>query len=150
MLPTKNQLLNNFSSCMNWEEKYMYIIDLGRLLPKFPDILRVNKNLITGCQSYTWLAIVNNENNFIKFYGDSDAAIVKGIIVIIFSLYQNLNIQSILQVNAKIFLDQIKLTQNLTITRSHGVYSIINAIRKQTSNLLLDNDSFKDISITNT
>lgn len=140
MLPTKNQLLNNFLSCVNWEERYMYIIDLGLLLPKFPENLRINKYLIAGCQSYTWIALVknkicDNKYNTIKFYGDSDAAIVKGIITIIFSLYQNLNIESIIKLNAQTFLDQLQLNKNLTIHRSQGVYAILHAIRKQANSL---------------
>lgn len=140
MIPTKNQLLNNFISCNNWEDKYMYIMDLGNNLPTFPEMFRTNKYLINGCQSYTWIALIkhkknyNNKNNAITFYGDSDAAIVKGIIVIIFSLYQNLDIQSIINFNAQPFLNQIKLNQHLTLSRSQGIHSILQAIHKQAMN----------------
>lgn len=146
MIPTKNQLLSNFLSCKDWEEKYIYIMELGQLLPKFPDIFRTNRYLISGCQSYTWIVLTKKViNNNIKLYGDSDSAIIKGVIVIIFSLYQHLDIKSVITFNAKPFLDQLKLTQNLTVTRSQGVRSILQAIYNQANNILLNPNNTNEI-----
>lgn len=142
MIPKKDQLLKNFLNCIDWEEKYLYIIELGRLLPKFPEKYRTNRYLVSGCQSHTWIKLVRNSNGKknnntkISFYGDSDALIIKGIIVIIFSLYQGLNVRSIIAVNAKSFLDKFKLTENLTVTRSQGIYTILRSIFNQAKNLL--------------
>lgn len=139
MIPSKNQILKNFLSCVNWEEKYTYIIDLGQLLPKFPKKFQINQNLISGCQSYTWIALEKNKTHkgthVIKFYGNSESSIVKGIIVIIFSLYKNLDLESIQHIKAKSFLDQFKFNQNLTVTRSQGIYLILNNIRSQAAKL---------------
>lgn len=149
MIPTHSQLLSNFLSCLNWEEKYIYIMDLGQLLPKFPEVFRVNKYLTTGCQSYTWIKLVNNddrlqnknEDKIIQFYGDSEAAIVRGIIVIIFSLYQNLDIQSVINYDVYPFLNQLQLTQHLTVSRSQGLFAILRTIHKQAHELLLKTKS---------
>lgn len=134
-LPTKSQLLRNFLSCTNWEERYMYIIDLGKLLPEFPKNMRIKKYLISGCQSQTWIALTNSiipSNNLIILHGYSDSSIVKGIITIIFSLYQGLSLQEAVNVDIKPFLiNQLQLKQNLTISRSQGIYLILNSIHSQ-------------------
>lgn len=135
---TKSQLLLNFSNCINWEERYMYIIDLGKLLPKFPENMRKKKYLISGCQSHTWIAIKSNTQHSmhsIKFYGDSDSSIVKGIITIIFSLYQKLTFQEIFNFDARPFLSELKLQQNLTTSRSQGIYFILDSIHTQTKKI---------------
>lgn len=144
-LPTKSKLLSNFLSCTNWEEKYMYIIDLGKLLSKFPKNMRTKEFLISGCQSQTWIALtiplINPKNIHIfytystKLYGDSDSSIVKGIISIIFSVYQGLNLQKIIDLNITPFLEQLELNQNLTISRSQGIQEILKSIKVQAQNL---------------
>ncbi|URJ31545.1 cysteine desulfuration protein SufE [Blochmannia endosymbiont of Camponotus modoc] len=133
--PTKNQLLQNFLSCINWEEKYIYIIDLGKLLPAFPENMRTQKYLISGCQSQTWIAlttsIVSNGKS-IKLYGYSNSSIVKGIIAIIFSLYQGLSLQEITNFDVKPFLiNQLQLKQNLSMSRSQGIHLILDSIQSQ-------------------
>ncbi|WHL24762.1 MAG: SufE family protein [Candidatus Blochmannia vicinus] len=137
--PTKAQLLRNFLSCINWEERYMYIIHLGKLLPDFPTNMRIKKHLISGCQSQTWIALTHSiilHNNLIKLHGYSDSAIVKGIITIIFSLYQGLSLQEAINIDIKPFLiDQLQLKQNLTISRSQGIYLILNSIHSQANAL---------------
>lgn len=147
MFPTKNQLLKNFLSCINWEEKYVYIMDLGKSLPKFPENLRIKQYLISNCQNRTWIVLTQdllafksihniNGKNKIKLYGDSEASIIKGIIVIIFSIYQDLDIESIPKFDAKSFLEKIQLNKNLTISRSQGIDSILNSIQKQAYNII--------------
>ncbi|URJ24770.1 SufE family protein [Candidatus Blochmanniella camponoti] len=135
--PTKNQLLQNFLSCINWEEKYIYIIDLGKLLPAFPENMRTQKYLISGCQSQTWIAltttsIMSSHDKSIKLYGYSDSSIVKGIITIIFSLYQGLSLQEVANLDVKPFLiNQLQLKQNLSMSRSQGIHLILDSIQSQ-------------------
>ncbi|WP_236840094.1 SufE family protein [Blochmannia endosymbiont of Camponotus nipponensis] len=139
--PTKTQLLKNFLSCINWEEKYIYIIDLGKLLPEFPENMRIQKYLISGCQNKTWIALTtylepHNGNDLIKLHGYSDSSIVKGIITIIFSLYQGLSLQEATNLDVKPFLiNQLQLKQNLTISRSQGIYLILDSIHSQANDL---------------
>lgn len=143
-LPTKSQILKNFSSCTSWEEKYIYIVDLGKFLPKFPKKMRTKEFLISGCQNYTWIALIlstsqssstqsspSSDNSTINLYGDSDSSIVKGLITIIFSLYCKLTPKKIIDVNITPFFKQIQLQKNLTISRSQGIFAIIQSIRAQ-------------------
>lgn len=145
--PKQSKLLLNFLSFTNWEEKYLYIINLGKLLPKFPQNMRTKKEfLISGCQSQTWIALIipfstnimqsfHHDRSIIELYGDSDSSIIKGIITIIFCLYQGLTLQSIIEFDAKPFLEQLQLQQNLTTSRSQGIYTILRSINIQAQNL---------------
>lgn len=146
VFPTKSKLLLTFLSCINWEEKYLYIIDLGSLLPTFPENMRTTDFLTSGCQSRTWIVLTTSCsvdfiqpsyycNYPIKLYGDSDSSIIKGIIAIIFSLYQGLTLQAILDLDVKPFLEQLQLQQNLTASRSQGIQAILNTIYSQAKNL---------------
>lgn len=143
IFPTKDQLLQTFLSYSNWEEKYLYIMDLGNLLPEFPKYYRTHQYLVAECQSYTWIAVIKNtpdsdykKQKFVSFYGDSESTIIKGIIVIIFSLYQNLDMHSIIELDINSFLNQLQLTQNLTIARSQGIQSILHSIYMQINTLI--------------
>lgn len=147
IFPTKSKLLLTFLSCINWEEKYIYTIDLGKLLPIFPEYMQTKKFLLSGCQSQTWIAITSSFSekiqksshhytyNSIKLHGDSDSSIVKGIIAIIFILYQGLTLQEIIHFNAIPFLEKLQLQQHLTTSRSQGIISILDSIHIQAENL---------------
>ncbi len=77
-LPDKDKLVRNFSRCLNWEEKYLYVIELGAKLPPLDEAERQAGNLISGCQSQVWIVMRLDEQGQVEFHGDSDAAIVKG------------------------------------------------------------------------
>lgn len=89
-LPDKEKLLRNFTRCANWEEKYLYIIELGQRLPQLSDDDRNVENSIQGCQSQVWIVMRQNAEGIIEFQGDSDAAIVKGLIAVVFILYDRM------------------------------------------------------------
>lgn len=77
-------MLRNFLRCANWEEKYLYIIELGQRLPELNDDLRCPENSIQGCQSQVWIVMRQNGEGIIDLRADSDAAIVKGLIAVVF------------------------------------------------------------------
>lgn len=79
-MPDKEKLLRNFLRCANWEEKYLYIIELGQRLPELRDEDKSPQNSIQGCQSQVWIVMRQNAQGIIELQGDSDAAIVKGLI----------------------------------------------------------------------
>ncbi len=78
-LPDKEKLVRNFNRCANWEEKYLYIIELGQRLPALSPEAHNADNLIQGCQSQVWIVMQRNDEGVIELTGDSDAAIVKGL-----------------------------------------------------------------------
>lgn len=94
-LPDKDKLLRNFGRCANWEEKYLYIIELGQRLPPLSEAAHNPDNIIQGCQSQVWIVMEQKGDGTIELHGDSDAAIVKGLIAVVFILYHQMSAQDI-------------------------------------------------------
>jgi cysteine desulfuration protein SufE len=135
MLPDKDKLLKNFSRCANWEEKYLYIIELGSRLPALAAEQHKPENIIQGCQSQVWIVMHQQPDGVITLEGDSDAAIVKGLIAIVFILYQQMMPQDIVAFDVRPWFEKMALTQHLTPSRSQGLEAMIRAIRNKATNL---------------
>lgn len=130
-LPDKDKLLRNFSRCASWEEKYLYIIELGQRLPPLSDEAHNPEHIIQGCQSQVWIVMQRNGEGRIELQGDSDAAIVKGLIAIVFILYHQMTAQDIVAFDVRPWFEKMALTQHLTPSRSQGLEAMIRAIRAQ-------------------
>ena len=130
-LPDKDKLLRNFSRCANWEEKYLYIIELGQRLPTLSEEAHNPENMIQGCQSQVWIIMQTNNDGVIELQGDSDAAIVKGLIAIVFILYHQMSAQDIVAFDVRPWFEKMALTQHLTTSRSQGLEAMIRAIRSK-------------------
>ncbi|MBP1015704.1 cysteine desulfuration protein SufE [Serratia fonticola] len=134
-LPDKDKLVRNFSRCLNWEEKYLYVIELGSQLPPLDESERQAANLISGCQSQVWIVMSNNAQGQVEFHGDSDAAIVKGLLAVVFIVYHELTPQQILDLDIRPFFSELALIQHLTPSRSQGLEAMIRAIRGKAAQL---------------
>ncbi|POP47220.1 cysteine desulfuration protein SufE [Superficieibacter electus] len=134
-LPDREKLLRNFQRCANWEEKYLYIIELGQRLPPLSEEAHNPKNIIQGCQSQVWIVIQRNEDGIIELQGDSDAMIVKGLIAVVFILYHQMTAQDIVAFDIRPWFEKMALTQHLTPSRSQGLEAMIRAIRTKAENL---------------
>lgn len=134
-LPDKEKLVRNFTRCANWEEKYLYIIELGALLPALPEAEHNPENVISGCQSQVWIVMKQDENAQVILHGDSDAAIVKGLIAVVFILYQKMTPAEILDFDVRPWFEQLALAQHLTPSRSQGLEAMIRAIRLKAQTL---------------
>lgn len=130
-LPDKDKLLRNFTRCANWEEKYLYIIELGQRLAPLSAEAHTPDNLIQGCQSQVWIVMQRNAEGRIELQGDSDAAIVKGLIAVVFILYHQMTAQDIIAFDVRPWFEEMALTQHLTPSRSQGLEAMIRAIRAQ-------------------
>ncbi|MDV7024142.1 cysteine desulfuration protein SufE [Atlantibacter subterranea] len=134
-LPEREKLLRNFNRCANWEEKYLYIIELGQRLPALSDEAHRAENKIQGCQSQVWIVLNQRDDGVIELQGDSDAAIVKGLIAVVFALYQQMTAQDIIAFDVRPWFEQMALTQHLTPSRSQGLEAMIRAIRARAAEL---------------
>ena len=134
-LPEKEKLLRIFNRCANWEEKYLYIIELGQRLAPLDDAERTPAHRIQGCQSQVWIVMNPGENGVIEMRGDSDAAIVKGLIAVVFALYQQMTAQDIVNFDVRPWFEEMSLTQHLTPSRSQGLEAMIRAIRAKAADL---------------
>lgn len=130
-LPEKEKLVRNFTRCANWEEKYLYVIELGAMLPELSESLHQPENTISGCQSQVWILMSTDDSGRVQLHGDSDAAIVKGLIAVVFILYQQMTPAEILALDVRPFFEQLALAQHLTPSRSQGLEAMIRAIRQK-------------------
>lgn len=111
----------------DWEERYQYMIDLGKTLPLIDTQYKTEDNIIKGCQSKVWVH-AELEDNKIAFTADSDAIITKGIIAILIRVFSNQHPAVILEANTD-FIDQIGLKEHLSPTRANGLVSMIKQLK---------------------
>ena len=125
-----NALAEEFELMGDWEDRYRYIIDLGRDLPPLAEDERSDANKVRGCASQVWLATEPGPNGTLLFRGDSDAHIVRGLIAILLRLYSGRAPSEILAFDAKAAFERLGLSGALSAQRSNGLYSMIERIRR--------------------
>ncbi|MGB0453545.1 MAG: SufE family protein [Bacteriovoracaceae bacterium] len=127
-------IVKKFEEFGSWELKYKHIIECGKKLSDFPDQFKEEKFKVKGCQSQVWLypeiAVSHDDANrkVIHFHADSDASIVKGIIAVLLSVYNDLTPNEVLEVDES-FIDTIGLRQHLSMSRANGLNSMIKQIK---------------------
>ncbi|MCG8354338.1 MAG: SufE family protein [Kiloniellales bacterium] len=129
---TVGELAENFEFLGDWEERYRYIIDLGRELEPLPEEYKVEDYRVQGCVSKVWLVgrADPTDPERITFIADSDAHIVKGLIAIALLLYSGKTAGEILDVDAREVLKRLDLGEHLSPSRSNGFYAMIRKIRE--------------------
>jgi len=106
-----------------------YVIDLGKALPEYPEEFRTEDNIIKGCQSKVWLNMTLDDGKMLVD-GDSDAAIVKGLVAIVLKVYSGQSPKDILEAKPD-FIKDIGFTDHLSPTRSNGLHAMLRAIYQQ-------------------
>lgn len=132
-VPTLEEIINDIEFLDNWEDRYKYIIDLGKTSPPLEDSLKNDQNKVHGCASQVWFVKETKQQNgetILYFKGDSDAFIVKGIAIILFSLFSGKSPQDILEIDPNKELSRLNLERNLTMQRSNGLFSMIKKIKE--------------------
>ena len=123
----QNDIIDEFSMFDNWEERYQYMIDLGKTLPLIDEQYKTDDHLIKGCQSKVWVH-ANMENNKVIFTADSDAIITKGVIAILIRVFSNQKPSDIIEANTD-FIDDIGLKEHLSPNRANGLVSMIKQLK---------------------
>ena len=127
-------LITDFEFFDNWEDKYKYIIELGKNYPSLNENEKNNNNKVDGCASQVWLITKKeklNDKIILKFKGDSDALIVKGLVVILFSIFSEKSPDEIIKIDAFEKLRNLDLERNLTMQRSNGLSSMVKRIKEE-------------------
>jgi cysteine desulfuration protein SufE len=126
-----DEILENFALLDEWDDRYRYIIELGRNLPPMAPELHTESNKVQGCASQVWLHTTVNggPDPVLSFVGDSDAHIVRGLIAILFAIYSGRHAQDILSIDAIATFDRLGLREHLTPQRSNGLRSMVERIR---------------------
>ncbi len=128
---TIDQLVEDFGFLDDWEDRYRFVIELGKALPDLPESERTDANKVRGCASQVWLvsSVTGNGEPRISFHGDSDAFIVRGLIAILLALYSGRTAKEILEIDAEAVFARIGLRDHLTSQRSNGLSSMVARIR---------------------
>ena len=130
-----DEIIENFALLDEWDDRYRYLIELGRTLPPLPEDARTDTNKVRGCASQVWLSTSvtpdGGRGPVLTFEGDSDAHIVRGLIAILFALYSGKTAKQIIETDAPGVFDRLGLRENLTPQRSNGLRSMIERIRAE-------------------
>lgn len=123
----EEEIIDNFSLFDEWEEKYEYVIDLGKKLPPLEDKYKLEENIIKGCQSTVWL-IADYKHGKVYFQADSDAIIVKGLVSMLIQVLSGQSPQEILDAKMD-FINEIGMMNHLAQTRSNGLVAMIKQMK---------------------
>ncbi len=126
------ELIDNFSFLDDWEDRYRYLIELGRGLAPLSDDERTPSTKVRGCASQVWLishAKGHGPDTILDFRGDSDAHIVRGLIAVLFALYSGRKASDILAIDEKAVFVRLGLNDHLTPQRSNGLASMVARIK---------------------
>lgn len=128
------EIIENFDLLEEWDDRYRYLIELGRTLPPLPEGARNDANKVRGCASQVWLATSVKPDGSVgpvlAFDGDSDAHIVRGLIAVLFALYSGKSAKNILSTDAVALFEKLGLRDHLTPQRSNGFRSMVDRIQR--------------------
>jgi cysteine desulfuration protein SufE len=135
-MTTIDEIIENFTLLDEWDDRYRYVIELGRMLPPLPENAHTETNKVRGCASKVWLLTHVKPNGgaagpILSFDGDSDAHIVRGLIAILLALYSGKHAKEILDTDALELFERIRLRDGLTPQRSNGLRSMVERIRAE-------------------
>jgi cysteine desulfuration protein SufE len=140
-MTTIDEIVENFTLLDEWDDRYRYVIELGRALPPLADSAHIDTNKVQGCASQVWLLTHVKPDGaagpVLTFEGDSDAHIVRGLVAILIALYSGKLAKEILATDAIELFDRIGLRENLTPQRSNGLRSMVDRIRAEASAALV-------------
>ncbi len=123
----QEEIIEDFNLFDDWMERYEFIIDNGKSLPKIEEVNKSDDNIIKGCQSKVWLH-ADYENGKLQFSADSDAILTKGIISLLLKVYNDQSPDDILG-NDPYFIDEVGLKEHLSPTRANGLLSMVKQIK---------------------
>lgn len=140
---TINDIRADFALLDDWEDRYRYVIELGRALPPFPGELRTDANKVRGCASQVWLATERvaapgtpKRKDRMKMQGTSDAHIVQGLIALLFNIYEGKTLAEVTETDAEGIFSEFGLREHLTQQRSNGLASMVKRIRSDAQAML--------------
>lgn len=134
-MTTIDEIVENFALLDQWDDRYRYVIELGRMLPPLAESAHIDANKVQGCASQVWLLTHVEPDGtagpVLTLEGDSDAHIVRGLVAILLALYSGKTAREILATDALALFDRIGLRENLTPQRSNGLRSMVERIRAE-------------------
>lgn len=134
---TIERLIDDFEILEDWEDRYRYVIELGKKLPPLDEALKNDQSKVTGCVSQVWLICDRSDGPplTLSFRGTSDAHIVQGLIAILLRLYNNKTPQEIMSVDAGSLFHRLGLDEHLSPQRSNGLAAMVKRIRQDAARM---------------
>ena len=133
--PDIDDIIENFELLDQWDDRYRYVIELGRTLPPLAEEAHNEANKVRGCASQVWMITHVKPDGAagptLSFEGDSDAHIVRGLVAILFALYSGKRAKEILEIDAEALFNRLGLRENLTPQRSNGLRAMVDRIRAE-------------------
>jgi cysteine desulfuration protein SufE len=128
---TLERIERGFQIMPNWQDRYRFLIQLGRKLDPLPDAFRDEEHRVKGCTSNVWLAseLSDGDPPRLRFRADSDAHIVKGLVALLLLIYQDKTPEEALGVDARAILERLDLQAHLSPSRSNGLFAMVERIR---------------------
>lgn len=141
---TLPEIQSGFELLDDWEDRYRYVIELGRALPALPEALKTNANKVRGCASQVWLATGRvpaggGGKDRLHLAGTSDALIVQGLIAVLFAIYEGKTADEIIATDAQAVFASLGLKEHLTPQRSNGLASMVERIRADARAIAVNN-----------
>ncbi len=136
------EIIQDFEILDTWEDRYGYIIDLGKSMPGLEEKYKTKTTKVEGCASQVWFVmdfIPSNSGLIFKFRGDSDAIIVKGLIAILTKLFNGLTIEQVSRIDAHSELQKLDLQNHLSHQRSNGLVAMVTKIKNLSCEILASN-----------
>ena len=137
-----DELVENFELLEDWQDRYAYLIDLGKILPSLDDQCKTDEYKVRGCTSQVWLTheVYHDEAHqvYIRFSADSDAFIVRGLVAILLIAYSEKPAKSIVALNIEDLFKQLGLERNLSFSRRNGFFSMVQKIRTLAQEQIVD------------
>jgi cysteine desulfuration protein SufE len=125
-----NEIVDIFELLGDWDQRYQYLIELGEKLPVMPDTLKTEDNKVRGCMSQVWIH-ANQDDGMVKFHGDSDTSVIKGILALLMSLCDGLSAQQIQALDMDEIFRGLKLDEHLSPNRHVGVYAMFDLMKQK-------------------
>ena len=148
-MTTIDEIRDNFALLDEWDDRYRYVIELGRMLDPMPDDEHSTANKVNGCASQVWLSKQLDRSGSgeprLNYLGDSDAHIVRGLIAILLTLYSGRTPQEILSTDATAVFDEFGFRDHLTPQRSNGLRSMVERIRTDARQALAEASDRKSV-----
>jgi cysteine desulfuration protein SufE len=126
-----DEIADEFAFLSDWEERYAYLLDMARALPALPEELRTEAVKVRGCASQVWLVFDDKGDGLIRFRGESDAHLVRGLIAVLTRIFNGRTPAEILSVDPRVLFERLGFADALTPQRSNGLFSMMQRIRAE-------------------
>ena len=127
-LPSSKEIVEDMAFFDDWEQRYQYIIDLGKSIPPIDESLKTDENRVRGCQSSVWLVSTERDGK-LQFQADSDAIIVNGLLALVMAVFNNRTKEHILAFDIDGYFKTLDLEHHITPIRGNGLRAIVSKIQ---------------------